>query len=62
MGASRKKKGKLVYTSWRKTVFLNLLATRKESFCVETFLLCPFKESTKVQRPSNFGSIEKEHL
>lgn len=57
MGVSRKKKGKLAYPDWRKLVFLNLLVTRKESFCVKTFLLCPFKESTKVQRPSSFGRV-----
>lgn len=59
MGVSRKKKGKLAYTNWRKLVFLNPLVTRKESFCVETFLLCPFKDSTKVQRPE-FGRVGKK--
>lgn len=61
MGGSRKKKGKLAYANWKKLVFLNIWVTRKESFCVETFLLCHFKGSTEVQRPE-FGRVGKKQL
>lgn len=54
----RKKKGKLAYTNWKKLV-LNILVTRKESLCRN--VSCPFKQSTKFQRPE-VGRVGRKPL